>query len=45
MLGQLPHKRQVIHDFEKDLFVPKLLLTNFVQYGSEAKCKEAGSSK
>jgi ribosome-binding ATPase YchF (GTP1/OBG family) len=27
---QLPHKRQVIHtDFEKDLFVPKLLLRRF----------------
>jgi ribosome-binding ATPase YchF (GTP1/OBG family) len=36
----------VIHtDFEKDLFVPKLLLRRFVQYGSEAKCKEAGKFK
>jgi ribosome-binding ATPase YchF (GTP1/OBG family) len=45
MLGQLPHKRQEIHtDFEKDLFVP-LLNEDFVQYGSEAKCKEAGKFK
>jgi ribosome-binding ATPase YchF (GTP1/OBG family) len=40
-----PQAAGVIHtDFEKDLFVPKLL-TNFVQYGSEAKCKEAGKFK
>jgi ribosome-binding ATPase YchF (GTP1/OBG family) len=25
--------------------VPKLLLRDFVQYGSEAKCKEAGKFK
>jgi ribosome-binding ATPase YchF (GTP1/OBG family) len=41
-----PQAAGVIHtDFEKDLFVPKLLLEDFVQYGSEAKCKEAGKFK
>jgi ribosome-binding ATPase YchF (GTP1/OBG family) len=47
MLGQLPLKRQgVIHtDFEKDLFDAEVIAEDFVQYGSEAKCKEAGKFK
>jgi ribosome-binding ATPase YchF (GTP1/OBG family) len=41
-----PQAAGVIHtDFEKDSSVPKLLRTRISQYGSEAKCKEAGKFK
>jgi ribosome-binding ATPase YchF (GTP1/OBG family) len=41
-----PQAAGVIHtDFEKDLFVPKLLLTKISSVRSEAKCKEAGKFK
>jgi ribosome-binding ATPase YchF (GTP1/OBG family) len=44
MLTTAPQAAGVIHtDFEKDLFVPKLLLTKIVQYGSRSK--EAGKFK
>jgi ribosome-binding ATPase YchF (GTP1/OBG family) len=40
-----PQAAGVIHtDFEKDSSVPELR-TDFVQYSSEAKCKEAGKFK
>jgi ribosome-binding ATPase YchF (GTP1/OBG family) len=46
MLSTAPQAAGVIHtDFEKDLFVPKLLLTKISFSGSEAKCKEAGKFK
>jgi ribosome-binding ATPase YchF (GTP1/OBG family) len=47
MLGQLPHKRQewFIPTSKRIIRAEVIAYEDFVQYGSEAKCKEAGKFK
>jgi ribosome-binding ATPase YchF (GTP1/OBG family) len=46
MLGQLPHKRRSdSYRLRKGFIRAEVIAEDFVQYGSEAKCKEAGKFK